>query len=128
MPKPKIVDSNSRKSSEESYSDLSQVFSKEKWMPPVQFVQVSIHVFSLIHNMYPVSSSERKLLSRKPWNTGARSARICRESSLTKASRIILFRWSASMLAGLPPARTGSGRARVQGQGTSPLQVLRAAP
>ena len=56
------------------------------------------------------------------------AARICRESSLTKGSRTILLKWSASMLAGLLPVRTGAGRARNTGQGASPLRVLRAAP
>ena len=32
------------------------------------------------------------------------------------------------LLLSLPPARTGLGVAQVSGQGTSPLQVLRAAP
>ena len=55
-------------------------------------------------------------------------ARICRESPLTKGSRIILGLGKGARRLSLPPARTGAGRARISGQGTSPLRVLRAAP
>ncbi len=68
-------------------------------------------------------------MSRDPWNTGTGEAG---EDMPRKSLDIRLtdypIPWSASVLADLPPARTGAGRARETGQGTCPLRVLRAAP
>ena len=66
-------------------------------------------------------------LSGGSWNNGV-GAPLCRESLLTKVLRITLFQKERVHFPFLRSWQGGFGRSPVMGQGTGPLQVLRAAP
>ena len=71
-------------------------------------------------------------MSREPWNTGTGGGAVCedmpRKSLDIRFTDHPLVKGKGQLRLSLLPARTGPGRAREKGQGTSPLRVLRAAP
>ena len=63
-----------------------------------------------------------------PEQEASPTARICRESPLTKGSRIILFFGKGAMRLSLPPARTGVGGAHQWVKGLVPCGFLGRSP
>ncbi len=64
-------------------------------------------------------------MSRGPWNTGARSVRICRESLLAKGLRIILSGRKGADAPFPASGEDGSGQSPVIVQETSRCRVSR---